>query len=110
MRADRQRRRARINSPAKPPAMPERIEAVPQLREQGRKVIRSPWGNREALKEIAMSPDQNHLSHATWECKYHVVFTSKYRKKLLFGQIRRHLGSVFHELASARNAGSRRGT
>src|SRR5215468_4870053 len=77
--------------------MPERIEAVPQLREQGRKVIRSPWGNREALKEIAMSPDQNHLSHATWEC--HVVFTSKYRKKLLFGQIRRHLGSVFHELA-----------
>jgi len=46
-----------------------------------------------------MSQDQNHLNHATWECKYHVVFTPKYRKKLLFGQIRRHLGSVFHELA-----------
>jgi putative transposase len=29
----------------------------------------------------------------------HVVFTPKYRKKLLFGQIRRHLGTVFHELA-----------
>src|SRR5215471_16582792 len=79
--------------------MPERIEAVLRLREQGREVIRSPWGNREALKEIAMSPDQNHLNHATWECKYHVVFTPKYRKKLLFGQIRRHLGTVFHELA-----------
>ena len=40
-----------------------------------------------------MSQDHNHLNHATWECKYHVVFT------MLFGQIRRHLGSVFHELA-----------
>ena len=46
-----------------------------------------------------MSQDHIHLNHATWECKYHVVFTPKYRKKLLFGQIRRHLGTVFHELA-----------
>jgi REP element-mobilizing transposase RayT len=30
-----------------------------------------------------MSQDHNHLNHATWECKYHVVFTPKYRKKLL---------------------------
>src|SRR5215475_5840140 len=29
-----------------------------------------------------------------WECKYHVVFTPKYRKKMLFGQIRRHLGEL----------------
>ena len=41
----------------------------------------------------------NHLNHATWECKYHVVFTPKYRKKLLFGKIKRHLGQVFHDLA-----------
>jgi len=33
------------------------------------------------------------------ECKYHVVFTPKYRKKALFGQIRRHLGTVLRELA-----------
>ena len=33
-----------------------------------------------------MSQDHNHLNHATWECKYHVVFTPKYRKKALFGQ------------------------
>ena len=46
-----------------------------------------------------MSQDHNHLNHATWECKYHVVFTPKYRKKVLFGQIRRHFGTVFHELA-----------
>ena len=42
-----------------------------------------------------MSQDHNRLNHATWECKYHVVFTPKYRKKALFGQIRRHLGTVF---------------
>ena len=46
-----------------------------------------------------MSQDHNHLNHATWGCKYHVVFTPKYRKKALFGQIRRHLGTVFRELA-----------
>src|SRR5271155_4281068 len=33
-----------------------------------------------------MSQGHNHLNHATWECKYHVVFTPKYRKKVLFGQ------------------------
>ena len=54
-----------------------------------------------------MSQDQNQLNHATWACKYHVVFTPKYCKKLLFGQIRRHLGTVFRELAGA---GSRTGT
>jgi putative transposase len=46
-----------------------------------------------------MSQGHNHFNHATWECKYHVVFTPKYRKKALFGQIRRHLGTVFRELA-----------
>jgi putative transposase len=46
-----------------------------------------------------MEAELNHLDHATWECKYHVVFTPKYRKKLLFGKIKRHLGRVFHDLA-----------
>ncbi|ESS74089.1 transposase for insertion sequence element IS200 [Methyloglobulus morosus KoM1] len=39
------------------------------------------------------------LSHTMWNCKYHVVFIPKRRRKQLFGQIRRHLGRVFHELA-----------
>ena len=45
-----------------------------------------------------MEAEFNHLNHATWECKYHVVFAPKYRKKL-FGKIKRHLGQVFHDLA-----------
>ena len=39
------------------------------------------------------------LKHTTWECKYHVVFIAKCRKKTLYGQIRRELGPVFRELA-----------
>jgi putative transposase len=39
------------------------------------------------------------LSHSKWDCKYHVVFVPKYRKKAIFGEIRQHLGAIFHELA-----------
>jgi putative transposase len=46
-----------------------------------------------------MEAEYNHLNHTTWECKYHVVFTPKYRKKVLFGKIKRQLGQVFHDLA-----------
>ena len=40
------------------------------------------------------------LSHSRWECKYHVVFIPKYRRKTLYGELRRHLGEVFHRLAA----------
>jgi len=39
------------------------------------------------------------LSHSKWECKYHVVFIPKGRKKELYGKIREVLGPVFHKLA-----------
>ena len=39
------------------------------------------------------------LSHTKWECKYHVVFIPKGRRKALYGNLRRHLGEVFRELA-----------
>ncbi len=38
------------------------------------------------------------LKHTTWECKYHLVFIPKYRKKVLYGQLRRELGPVLREL------------
>lgn len=41
----------------------------------------------------------NSLNHTRWECKYHIVFIPKYRKKVLFGKIRLELGEVFHRLA-----------
>jgi len=39
------------------------------------------------------------LSHTRWECKYHIVFIPKYRKKAIFGEIRKELGEVFRRLA-----------
>ena len=39
------------------------------------------------------------LKHSVWECKYHVVFIPKYRRKALYGQLRRDLGPVFRSLA-----------
>ncbi len=44
----------------------------------------------------------NSLNHTRWECKYHIVFIPKYRKKAIFGQIRKELGEVFHRLARQR--------
>ena len=44
------------------------------------------------------------MKHTTWECKYHIVFIAKYRKKTLFGQIRRELGPVFRELAQQKES------
>jgi putative transposase len=46
-----------------------------------------------------MTTEPNHLNHSTWECKYHVVFTPKYRKKELYGFLRRELKDVLHRLA-----------
>lgn len=42
------------------------------------------------------------LSHAKWECKYHLVFIPKCRRKTLYEQLRRHLGKVFRTLAEQR--------
>jgi len=42
------------------------------------------------------------LSHTKWDCKYHVVFIPKRRKKLIFGTIRKHLGEILRELAKQR--------
>ncbi|WP_236984781.1 IS200/IS605 family transposase [Marinagarivorans cellulosilyticus] len=43
--------------------------------------------------------DPKSLAHTRWDCKYHVVFILKKRRKLLFGSLRHHLGDIFHELA-----------
>jgi len=39
------------------------------------------------------------LKHTVWDCKYHVVWIPKYRKKTVYGELRRELGEVFGELA-----------
>ena len=43
--------------------------------------------------------DEQILSHAKWDCKYHVIWIPKYRKKTIFGDLRKYLGEIFRELA-----------
>ena len=43
--------------------------------------------------------DHSKMSHTKWQCKYHVVFIPKYRRKNLYGVVKKHLGEVFHRLA-----------
>ena len=44
------------------------------------------------------------LSHTRWDCKYHVVFIPKRRKKRIFGVLRRHLGEMFRDLAGQKES------
>ena len=46
--------------------------------------------------------DASSLNHSRWECKYHVVWIPKYRKKTLYGQLRQYLGEVFKDLACSK--------
>jgi putative transposase len=44
------------------------------------------------------------LSHTRWDCKYHIVFIPKRRKKAVFGALLKHLGEIFRELALQRES------
>ena len=44
------------------------------------------------------------LSHSKWECKYHVVFIPKYRRKALYGELRRDLGTALRTLAEQKES------
>ena len=74
--------------------------------------IRSPESDRqsESYRAIEREPEKDPkpldsisygsgISHSKWECKYHVVFIPKCRRKTLYGELRPHLGEVFRKLA-----------
>lgn len=44
------------------------------------------------------------LSHTRWDCKYHIVFIPKCRRRLLYGNLRQHLGEIFRKLASQKES------
>ena len=47
-----------------------------------------------------MSKDIHSLSHTRWNCKYHVVFAPKYRRKLFYGEKRLEIGAILRELCN----------
>ena len=48
--------------------------------------------------------DSQSLSHTTWDCKYHVVFIPKCRRRTLYFELRKHLGEVFRKLAAQKES------
>ncbi|SCH12577.1 Transposase and inactivated derivatives [uncultured Clostridium sp.] len=42
--------------------------------------------------------DKNSLSHTTWECKYHLVFAPKYRRQVIYGQIKADVAEILSML------------
>lgn len=46
--------------------------------------------------------DWQSLSHVRWDCKYHVVIVPKYRKKVIYGKLRRQVGSILRRLCQQR--------
>ena len=53
--------------------------------------------------------DYQSLNHGRWECKYHVIFIPKCRRKILYGKVRRDLGEVFRKLAEQKESKVREG-
>jgi len=51
-------------------------------------------------KVIYMAKKANDLAHTKWLCKYHIVFTPKYRRKIIFNQYRRDLGEILRQLCN----------
>lgn len=45
-----------------------------------------------------MSKDTNSLTHTKWNCKYHIVFAPKYRRKIIYGKLKRDIGAILREL------------
>jgi putative transposase len=56
--------------------------------------------SRKATKGKEKEPmkDWQSLSHVTWDCKYHVVIVSKYRNRVIYGEVRKKIGGIIREL------------
>ena len=48
--------------------------------------------------------NEESLCHTRWDCKYHIVWVPKYRRKVLYGRLRRELGEVFYDLARQKDS------
>ena len=49
----------------------------------------------------------NSLSHSKWECKYHIVFAPKFRRKVIYGQLKRDIANILSMLCSEEKRGRR---
>ena len=44
--------------------------------------------------------NENGIAHTQWNCKYHIVFTQKYRRKAIYGEFKKEIGVILRELSN----------
>lgn len=44
--------------------------------------------------------NENSIAHTKWNCKYHIVFTPKYRRKAIYGELKKEIGAILRELSN----------
>ena len=49
-----------------------------------------------------MTNDSQSLSHTKWNCKYHIVFAPKFRRQIIYGQIKADIGKILRQLCEAK--------
>ena len=49
-----------------------------------------------------MNQDNNSLAHTTWNCKYHIVFASKYRRQIVYGKYKASIGQIIRQLCDSK--------
>ena len=57
---------------------------------------------KERKGDLTMAKKANSLAHTKWMCKYHIVFTPKYRRKAIYNQYREDLGEILRRLCRYR--------
>ena len=49
--------------------------------------------------------DTYSLSHTSWKCQYHIVFAPKYRRKAIYGKLKKEIGAILRELCERKHVG-----
>ena len=72
----------------------------PKFDNSGSKRQKLPFVSRQSItKGRSVLSEYKRTNHTEWDCKYHIIFIPKYRKKVLYGKLRDRLGVVFRQLA-----------
>ena len=60
--------------------------------------------NKKTKDENTTYNSMSSLSHTKWNCKYHIVFTPKYRRKIFYGQKRLEIGKILRDISDCKNS------
>ena len=85
----------------KPPAGPEVPSSFSDEQVEKRKLLCGRWRCDQPIAPRPAKEFQNgraSLSHTTWNCKYHIVFAPKYRRRVIYGTVRKEIGKILREL------------